>query len=355
MFKQLILFSIGLSLGVTAYTQNEMPVILVYSKGKINYRSPAKAEQQPVVPGAVLNRNGVISLKKKSQAVVFCEGQFRQIQGKEPVSLAEQFPKSGGTVKLGFDLAFGEHLLAAVSMAAYPGNPRDAWGSVKTASGTGDGWGGLKTVSGTGDGWGGVKTASGTGDGWGTVKTTTGTGDGWGGKGQKIIAILPFGKISGASATLSWSRPSGEQTFLVSITDHLGKTVVETTTRDTFWLLDLTQAKLTPGANYQWSVAAQGNKDMTSNTLSFEMTDGAATTAAIRKAEDSELYKKNPEALRGLMRAVALEQQEMYVAAAQTYQELQKTNPRNPLIRLMHAAFWMRYGLKPVAEEVYKS
>ncbi len=355
MLKHLILLSLTTIFWLPAIAQEETPVILLASRGKIKYQSPGHPERQTVISGAVLKKGGILSLKKSGYAVVFCDGQLRQLRGKQPVSLAEQFPENKGMVKLNFDMAFGEHVLAAVSMAAHPGNSADAWGSVKTASGSGDGWGGVKTVSGSGDGWGGVKTVSGSGDGWGTVKTATGTGDGWGGKGQKVIAIHPFGKLSGATTTLSWSRPAGGQTFQVKVMDSQGKPVAETTTKDTSWVLNLAQLKLSEGRQYQWSITPQGDQTMTSNVLSFEVGDGFVESKALQKLESSEIYQQSPEALQGLMQAVAFEQSELYSAAARTYLELQKANPRDKMIRLMHAAFWMRYGLKPVAERAYKS
>jgi hypothetical protein len=54
------------------------------------------------------------------------------------------------------------------------------------------------------------------------------------------------------------------------------------------------------------------------------------------------------------MRAVALEQGDWFGDAAQVYRDLQKAEPDNLLVKLMHAAFWMRNGPKPMAEYAFK-
>jgi hypothetical protein len=367
MFKHLILLFIAVCLGLTARAQEGMPVILVSSKGKVLYQSPDSKARQKLINGAVLKRNGTVQLKnKKGSAVLFCDGRFKQLQGKQSFSLMEQFPDAGGMVQLNFDRTFGEFVMAAVIMAANGKNTGDAWGTVQDPKGSGDGWGtvqdpkgsgdGWGTVQdpkGSGDGWGTVQDPKGSGDGWGTVQDPKGSGDGWGGRGHRIVAIQPFGKIAGRTTTLTWSRPSGDQPFQVVVKDDEGNTVKEAVTRDTFLVVDLTPSNFVEGRVYTWNVSVKGDNPAVSNTLFFEIAPASEQASAIQRVEGSAMYRQSPEPLRGLMRAVSLERDDWYGEAARTYRELQKADPGNEMVRMMHAAFWLRQGLRGIANSVY--
>ncbi len=368
MKKKMLWLALGVFLWQFTFGQEAPPVVLVASSGKVVYMPSAGGKKQKLVNGAVVMRSGAIRLSKGGEAFVFSDGNFRKVEGKNTFPLAAQFPApETGVGRLSFEQTFGNYLLSAIQLAASPENAADAWGAVRTGTGTGDGWGAIRTGtgtgdgwgsvrtgSGTGDGWGSVRTGSGTGDGWGSVRTGTGTGDGWGGKGNKIRAILPFGKLLPGKATFRWSRPSGNRNFKVSIFDGSNKLVMETTTRDTFWTLDLKAGPLQAGSIYQWSVSSDGEPAAVSNTLNFELADADQRDAVIQRVQRSSSYAQNPPQIQRMMQAVALERGDFYLEAAGLYHELQSADPKNQMLRLMHAAFWIRYGLKELAEEVFR-
>lgn len=340
-------------------------MILVAASGKMVYSS--QGVKQKLVPGAVMKSSGTLMLGKKSSALLLSEGQFKQFTGKQSLALASQFQQAAsGAPRLSFDLIFSNYVMSALQLAASPENAGDAWGTVRTGTGTGDGWGAVRTGTGTGDGWGSVRTGTGTGDGWGSVRTGTGTGDGWGsvrtgtgtgdgwgGKGNSIRAIRPFGKWMPGTAVFRWSKPAGNRTFKISISDMRNQTVWETTTTDTSFAVDLTKAPFQPGVVYQWSVASDEAPAAVSNTLQFELSQAADRDAAVERVRRAASYAQNPPDVQQLMLAVSLEQADFFEEAAGIYSALGKTQPQNQLVRLMHAAFWMRYGLKEVATEVY--
>lgn len=367
MIKKSILFVCAVCLWAAAVAQDEAPVILASSQGKITYQSPSVKGKQKLVNGAVLRRAGTVKLSKKSSALLLSNGHFRQVEGKKTVSLGEQFAAvDDGMVRLNFEYAFSNYIGSAVVMAASPesagdgwGNIKtskgvgDGWGAIRTSSGVGDGWGGVRTSSGVGDGWGSIRTSSGVGDGWGAIRTSSGVGDGWGGKGNKIRAIMPFGKILPSATTLYWSKPAGNHSFKVSVMGSDNQMVFETTTQDTFFNLNPAQHNLEVGQQYQWRVAAVADPAMSSNTLGFELSTADELTQAVTRAERAEIYKQSPESLRGLMRAVSFERDEWFGAAAEAYSQIQKADPKNEMARLMHAAFWVRYGLREKASQAY--
>jgi hypothetical protein len=86
----------------------------------------------------------------------------------------------------------------------------------------------------------------------------------------------------------------------------------------------------------------------------LEIGSSQSLSNTVQKAETAESYAKNNTTIQGLMRAVALEQGDWFGDAAQVYRDLQKAEPDNLLVKLMHAAFWMRNGPKPMAEYAFK-
>jgi hypothetical protein len=368
MIKHSILSAFAVCLWLAAPAQEERPVVLVASQGKVTYQSPSSKARQKVVAGAVLRETGSLRLKKRSSAVLFCDGRYEQLDGKNQLVIAERFPLEGSNLfSLNFENQFSNYLTAAIKLAADPDNATDAWGGVKSSSSTGDGWGSIKSSSGTGDGWGGgvksssstgdgwggVKSSSSTGDGWGGVKSSSSTGDGWGGKGQRIVAIHPLGKVLPAVTRFHWSKPASAPPFQVVIVDEHNETLLSTTTQDTFWSVDLAQHGFAVGQTYQWSVTAEGEGAARYNTLVFQIGTADEMATNLSQVERSPLYQNAPAPLPSLMRAVALERSFWLVAAADTYRQAQRAYADNELTRLMHAAFWMRQGLKEVATDAY--
>ncbi|PSR14027.1 MAG: hypothetical protein C7N36_05675, partial [Bacteroidetes bacterium] len=165
MTKQILFSLLALLLYFAGLAQAEAPpAILVSSGGELTYRTPNSKQSQKLVDGAVLKNTGTIRLKKRSSALLLSNGNFVQVSTKGKYPLAELFPQSQDeTRRLSFDVTFSDYLMSAVLLAADPDNAADAWGGIRTSTGTGDGWGGIRTSTGTGDGWGGIRTSTGTG------------------------------------------------------------------------------------------------------------------------------------------------------------------------------------------------
>lgn len=231
----------------------------------------------------------------------------------------------------------------------------------------------------SGDGWGAIRSGTGTGDGWGAVRTGTGTGDGWGkrayrhgyrrrlgrsahrhrhrrrlgGKGNQIRAIQPFGKLMPGAATFRWSkarRQSHFQThhFRPAQPNHAGNHHGRY-----LFTVDLTKAPFQAGVTYQWSIGSDEAPAAVSNTLQIELSDATLRNAAIERVQRAPTYAQSPPEVQMLMQAVSLEQADFCQDAAGFYGSLQKSQPKNQLVRIMHAAFWVRYGLKEMAREAY--
>ncbi len=359
MFKSPILFAIALLLACSLPAQKEQPVILVSSKGKVCYQSPAGGKYQKVAAGAMLRNTGALKLSGKASATVYANGKFEML-GKGNHALASIYGVDDNMRKNNFDTEFGDFLTAAVLLAAAAQGHSPAWLAITDPKTTGDGWGITDPKKST-DGWGIVDPKK-SSDGWGIVdpkKSSDGWGivdpkkssDGWGGKGNKITLILPFGKLLPESVRFSWSKPANAATYKLDIMDPSKQKIHTATVRDTFFDLDLRSLSLTPGIHYFWQVTVPGNTDLVSNTLEFSLDTKENRTEALHELSTSKLYPIADPATHAMMEALALEVYEWYSPAANTYAALLEQYPKNNMVRMMYAAFWMRYGLRQMADK----
>ncbi len=355
--KRIFLLILGCFLLSSALlAQSSSPVVLIASSGKLRYQSPNSKKAMKVVDGAVLQAEGQLLLKPGSEATLFQNSHFATLKtaGKMPLT-APFVGVDPDEALLNFELTYSSFVMAAVQAAASDENQEAAWGGIKTSSKTGDGWGGIKTGVKTGDGWGGIKTSSKTGDGWGNIRTGSKTGDGWGGKGSKITAIYPFGKMLPAASTFSWSQPAGKLLFTLHIRDATGNTVLEQTTQDTSLQINLSVAPFVPGASYTWWVSrGEEAAGLSSNKVAIQLIRAEEVDEGIRPAKAVDLYQQSSPAVQATMEAIALERASLFVAAEQAYLRARVLSPKSEFVRLMHAAFWMRNGTEEMASRAYR-
>jgi len=355
--KRLLLMFLLAWMGATLFAQQAMPVILISAQGKVCYKSPDNKKKQKAITGAVLKRQGAINLSNNSVVTLYCDGKFVEKSGKQLVSLLTVFPEGDNMVKPNFDLTFGDYTMAAFMMAVGSNDKRDGWGSIDRPKGTaGDGWGSIDRPKGTaGDGWGSIDRPKGTaGDGWGIDRPKGTAGDGWGGKSTSIAAIQPFGKVFPEIMRFYWSKPLGNDAFHVEIRDKENQLVMETTTKDTFWVVDLKNAAFKVGSQYDWTVSTVSSTPALAMTKIIEIGKQEGRSQAIQVVQKGELFAKSPESIKLVMQAVALETNGWFEEASRLYTQAQEKEPKNAYVKLMHSAFWLRCGLKPKARGVYR-
>jgi len=350
--KRLLLMFLLAWMGATLFAQQATPVILISAQGKVCYKSPDNKKKQKAITGAVLKRQGAINLSNNSVVTLYCDGKFVEKSGKQLVSLLTVFPEGDNMVKPNFDLTFGDYTMAAFMMAVGSNDKRDGWG-IDNPKGGGDGWGGIDNPKGGGDGWGGIDNPKGGGDGWG-IDNPKGGGDGWGGKGASITSIQPFGRVFPETMRFYWSKPIGNDAFHVEIRDKNNHLVMETTTQDTFWVVDLKNAAFKVGSLYDWTVSSVNSNPTKAQTKTFEIGKQEGRDQAIQLVQKGELFSKSPEAIKLVMQAVALETNGWFEEASRLYTLAQEKEPKNAYVKLMHSAFWLRCGLKPKARGVYR-
>ncbi|MBL7808440.1 MAG: hypothetical protein JNN28_11510 [Saprospiraceae bacterium] len=90
---------------------------------------------------------------------------------------------------------------------------------------------------------------------------------------------------------------------------------------------------------------------MVSNDLVFGIGNEKDREEALKYAAMSS--NADNKELMALSKAISLENNEWFYDAQKIYEDLQKSNPSN-LVKMMHSAFWMRYGYRRFAEKAIK-
>jgi len=351
------LFILAFAFALNAYLGAQTsPLVLVSKIGSMTYKGESKKNLE-LVPGSLLSLKGSLKIKEKSSAVILCNEGFNILSAGK-ADLSKLCGDSVSKRSLGIDGAFSKHIYLALKLNYLLKDQSPGWTAAKSGDGWGqkdiDGWG-QKDIDGWGqkdiDGWG-QKDIDGWGqkdiDGWGQ-KDIDGWGqkdiDGWGGKGNKIHLILPVGKISKKSVRFSWSKPAGATSYTVRILDAEKSVLDSMVVTDTFAVIDLSKKILMVGQRYSWNVSSNGDVPIVSNTLQIETMAGDERKAIQTKFAKSRIYYKLDPAAKLLMEAVALEQDQMFNAASETYTKAQKLDSKNNLVKMMHAAFWLRGNL----------
>jgi hypothetical protein len=353
--KKTILFSAAFLLLNSLFAQDSNPVVILQTTGKVSLVSKGKSKANPVGAGAVANPSSILKMSKGASAVVLCNGQYITIKDKDKADLTNVCKSAPDTRKQKVDNDLNQKIIAAVDMVGVAKARGDGWvRNVTDPKKSGDGWGSNVTdPKKSGDGWGSnVTDPKKSGDGWGNnVTDPKKSGDGWGGKGATIRALMPFGNVQKGLVCFSWSRPDNKDPYRLEIMDEKGTLVHSQSVKDTSLCLDLAGISLEAEKPYTWRVKVDGAKTMVSNDLVFGIGSAKDREEAIAYASTSS-NSGNSE-LMALAKAVALENYEWFYDAQKIYEDLQKSNPSN-LVKMMHSAFWMRYGHKKLAEKAIR-
>ena len=338
--------------GLLPAQQDEFPAVVISSQGKVRYLPADNSGELKITSGMAVKKTGTIKITGGGSAVVYCNNRMQRLHGKGMYRLPEVF-KPGGLATLNFEPEFGKYVRASIEFAAGK-QGGDGWGSAITdPKQGGDGWGSAITdPKQGGDGWGtAITDPKQGGDGWGNAITDPKQGgDGWGGTGANIVLILPFGKLAPDVVTFAWSKPAGANTYQLEILDENSKSLHSVAVADTFAAVDLRKLSLTPNQVYSWKVSVPGSDKMISSLREFTLSTPDAQAAAVKRAASSPVYRDGGPVVRGMMEAVALEKGEWYTAAGLLYETLLRQNRKDKMLRMMCAAFWMRYGLEPKAK-----
>ena len=177
-----------------------------------------------------------------------------------------------------------------------------------------------------------------------------GAKDGWGGVGKHIHLILPAGKLELKSTEFSWSRPANTTSYQLVIKNSTGKNIHTLQVNDTFVDVDLKKIKLKYDEEYQWVVSSVQTPTISSSTNSIVIEKMEPSNSPETKLSKSKIYNQADVTTQLLMKAIILENDEWYYEAALIYKTLKNKEPKNQLVKMMHAAFWYRGDIYEMAD-----
>ncbi|MCB9267370.1 MAG: hypothetical protein H6558_20295 [Lewinellaceae bacterium] len=293
MSNKIMLFIGCLLLAFGLHAQDDVPILLTKSDKKVKY-APGQGEKFSKVSAVKsLDAGGVLKLSRKSSARLYCNGSFKELEGKGEYTIADLFQDELKYTPMGFSNTFNGMLMAAI------GGPRGS--------------------------------------------DTTSSSSGWGNKKFEIAGETPIGKTTAnQSITFRWRSREVLPAYEFVIGDESGKVVHAATVNEKKYALELGSLGLNTGKKYFWKVQAPGGEGASSGKYSFTIADEGEQAAAMEGLQEEEAYKKADPLIRKLMEAASLEEAEFYYAAGQAYEEATKMSDKGDLPKNMREAFSRR-------------
>ena len=295
MSKHFLLFIGCLLLAFSAQAQKDVPILLTKSYKKIKYAPEPGAKFSKIEATKSLDAKGVLKLGGKSTAKLYCNGAFKELNGKGAYVISDLFKDELQYTPMGFSNTFNGMLMAAI------GGEKD--------------------------------------------KTLPGTGDGWGNKKFGIVSKTPIGKaVAGQPIVFQWQSKESLPEYEFILEDGNGKVLHSATVKEEQYGVNLEELGLKAGNAYSWKVMQPGSKGLSSNKYSFSITGKEELTKAMNALQEEEAYQQADPLLKKLMEAAWLEDAEFFYAADMAYKEAASISGRCDLSTEMRRAFEARRG-----------
>lgn len=292
MSKQIMLFAGCLLLAFSLQAQEEVPILLTSSYKTVKYAPEKGARFARIKATKSLDAKGVLKLGGKSTAKVYCNGAFRDLEGKGEYLIADLFARELEHSAMGFSNTFNDMLMAAI------GGSRGS-DSIPAS-------------------------------------------DGWGNKKFDIVSRTPIGKaVAGQKLRFQWASREALPQYEFILEDESGKVLHSATVSETIYTADLGALGLKKG-KYAWKVVKAGGEGPASNKYFFSVTGEDEKARAMKALQDEEGYQQADPLMKKLMEAAWLEDSEFYYAADMAYKEAAQMADEGALSRKMYEAFMAR-------------
>ncbi len=280
-----------LSIGLQA--QVDVPILLTKTHKKVKYAPEQGARFSKVEATKSLDPGGVLKLRGKSKARLYCNGTFKELEGKGNYAVAELFEDELRYAPMGFSNVFNDRLMAAI---------------------------------------GGSKGSD-----------TMAVSSGWGNKKFDIISQTPIGKTTaGQPLTFRWQSKEEFSEYAFTIEDESGKTLYSATVGKKQHTVNPSEQGLTAGMAYTWRVTQPGENGASSNKFYFSIVDEAEKAEVMKALQEEEAYQQADPLMKKLMEAAYLEDAEFYYAADEAYEAAARMEGEGGLPEEMHKAFVRR-------------
>lgn len=297
MSKHFLFFVSCLLLAFSLQAQEDMPILLSKSYKKIKYAPAPGAKFAKIEAVKSLDAKGVLKLGGKSTAKLYCNGRFKDIEGKGEYAIADLFAEELRYSAMGFANTFNGMLMAAIN------GPRGS--------------------------------------------DTTATSSGWGNKKFDIIGTTPIGKaVAGQSLNFHWQskKPLPEYEFMIE--DESGKVIHSKKVGQKQYTLNFSDLNLQAGKTYAWKVVQPGGEGMASNKYLFTIAAEKEKEEVISALQEEEVYQQADALLKKLMEAASLEEAEFYYDADRSYEEASQMAGDEELPEKMREAFARRRSVE---------
>lgn len=293
MSKQILLFAGCLLLAFGLQAQSDVPILLTKTEKKVKYAPEKDARFSKVEAVKSLDADGVLKLRGKSVARLYCNGAFKELEGKGEYVVGDLFADELRYAPMGFSNTFNGRLMAAI------GGPKE-------------------------------------GD---TIPPSSG----WGNKKFDIVSETPIGKaVAGKSLTFRWQSREDLPEYTITIEDAAGKTIHSATVKEKQYMFNLGEHGLMAGKDYSWKVAQPGEAGASSDKYYFSVAGEAEKAEVMKYLQEEEAYQQADPVIKKLMEAASLEDAEFYYAADAAYKEAAGMADKGELPKEMYEAFMRR-------------
>ena len=374
--KKIIVLLLGLSLGISVWSQSDGQLVVLESQGKIKYFA-AKGKPVKVISGSLINQEGTLKMKKGSSLQVLSGADVVSINQTGKVNIEEVLPEKKSSMRLGFSSDFLNTVRKTMRTSAKPPaslvGKKGAGGeesSPKTGSGK-KGAGGEENVPASGSGKkgaGGEETpppVSSGKKGAGGEETPPPAGSGKkGAGGEESSPKTGSGKkgMGYGSSMIYWNFPlkgnlhasgpiffswegyvEGEGPWLFTIEKASTKEEVyrQETEAQYLSLTDI-QARLNTGNDYVWRVSHAKMPGTALKAFEFSLAQENTEKGILEELVKEEYYQSAGPVQKLLWEAYAFEQAEFLNKADTLHKKALEMEPDNWLAVQMYRGFWAR-------------
>ncbi len=222
-------------------------------------------------------------------------------------------------------------------------DPKKTGGWGATDPGKAGGWG--ATDPSKAGGWGETdprKTGS-----WGA--TDPSKAGGWLAEDMTIQPACPGGLYKAGKSKISWVAQKDVKEYLFCVIDEDLKMVYSEVAKYNYINIDF--SGLDKSKTYYWQVFA-GKKKAISQPVTFKFVSDELAMEIEESCKDSDIYDAASPVVKGMMEAVAYENNNMLLATYNKYEKLLALSPMNDLLRMNYAAFCLRMGQNKMAKKI---
>ncbi|MCB0690013.1 MAG: hypothetical protein KDC16_00115 [Saprospiraceae bacterium] len=164
-----------------------------------------------------------------------------------------------------------------------------------------------------------------------------------------LIPISPGGLYSPHAHHIAWLGDKQYGRYMFSIFDENVNPVFTTIVQKAE--VDFDFGTLISNGVYYWQVFSE-DKNAFSPPVSFKVTDVTNIQSIRDHYEKSKIYGEGSNSLKGMMKAVAFEENLLYLDANETYERLLSKDKNNDVLRIMFSAYCIRMGQTARVEKI---